>query len=130
VSDLRVKSSDMIINSSGKVAALGFIDIHTHSGYIYDVWNATPTGINKLADRLLKMITFAPELENSDDIKQYCLKYNILPTAGHSNATREQIKNSKVSHITLLYNAQRGLQHRGPRDLDMLYLKIIFMLKL
>ena len=40
--------------------------------------------------------------------------HNIVPSVGHSNATREQMLHSKATHVTHLYNAQRGLRHREP----------------
>ena len=69
---------------------------------------------NELAGGLVKMITYAPEKPGAHELEQYCLTHNIVPSAGHSSATREQMKHSLASHITHLYNAQRGMRHREP----------------
>lgn len=42
------------------------------------------------------------------------LQHHIVPSIGHSNATREQLRHSRATHITHLYNAQRPLHHREP----------------
>lgn len=69
---------------------------------------------NELSGNLVKMITYAPEHENSAEFEDYCLEHGIVPSVGHSNALREQLKHSKASHVTHLYNAQREFKHRQP----------------
>lgn len=69
---------------------------------------------NRLSGGLVKLITYAPEKPGAHELEQYCLNHQIVPSAGHSNATREQMKHSLASHITHLYNAQRGMRHREP----------------
>lgn len=69
---------------------------------------------NELSGGLVKMITYAPEKPGARELEEYCLSHNIVPSAGHSNATREEMKHSLASHITHLYNAQRGMRHREP----------------
>lgn len=73
----------------------------------FDKWN-------KLSGEMIKLVTYAPEHETSKEFEDYCLKNGIVPSIGHSNATREQLKNSKASHVTHLYNAQREFKHREP----------------
>ena len=69
---------------------------------------------NELSGHLVKLVTFAPEHETSAQFENYCLKNGIVPSIGHSNALREQLKHSKASHVTHLYNAQREFKHRQP----------------
>lgn len=69
---------------------------------------------NELAGGNIKMITYAPEHPGTAEFEDYCLSHGIVPSAGHSNATRTQMKASKASHVTHLYNAQREFKHREP----------------
>lgn len=66
---------------------------------------------------VMKIITFAPEeLENFNFIDA-CLEKNIVPAIGHSAATYE-IATAAIergaNHITHLFNAQSGFNHRKP----------------
>lgn len=69
---------------------------------------------NKLSGNLIKLVTYAPEHSTSPAFEKYLLEHGIVPSVGHSNATREQMKHSKASHVTHLYNAQREFKHREP----------------
>jgi len=69
---------------------------------------------NKLSGGRVKLITYAPEDPGSKAFEAYCLANKIVPSVGHSNATREQLLESRATHVTHLYNAQRGLRHREP----------------
>lgn len=69
---------------------------------------------NELSGNLIKVVTYAPEHKTSPEFEQYCVEHGIVPSVGHSNATREEMKNSKASHVTHLYNAQREFKHREP----------------
>ena len=191
--EYRPQADDEIIDVQGNYVIPGFIDVHGHGGYNYDVWDAEPSEITKLArllaknegitswfpttvsqsyeniesavknireahkktkiiqgihlegpfvskefkgaqpplylrdpdinelkgwikasDNLIKLITIAPELPGASEFEKFCIANNIVPSAGHSNATRDQMKKSKASHITHLYNAQREMKHREP----------------
>lgn len=68
---------------------------------------------NELAGGLVKIITYAPENTNAA-FEHYCLAHGITLSAGHTNATRAQMKQSKASHVTHLYDAQREFRHREP----------------
>ncbi|WP_281164118.1 N-acetylglucosamine-6-phosphate deacetylase [Liquorilactobacillus sicerae] len=74
---------------------------------LFDHWN-------ELSGHLVKLVTFAPENENAAEFENYCLSHGIVPSVGHSNATREDLLHSKASHVTHLYNAQREFKHRQP----------------
>ncbi|CAJ1226399.1 N-acetylglucosamine-6-phosphate deacetylase [Levilactobacillus zymae] len=69
---------------------------------------------NQLSGHRVKLITYAPEDAGAAKFESYCLANGIVPSVGHSNATREQLLNSRATHVTHLYNAQRGLRHREP----------------
>ncbi|MCY9807113.1 N-acetylglucosamine-6-phosphate deacetylase [Lentilactobacillus senioris] len=69
---------------------------------------------NELSGNRVRLITYAPEDKGAKEFEAYCLEHNIVPSVGHSNATREQLLNSKASHVTHLYNAQREFKHREP----------------
>lgn len=65
---------------------------------------------------VIKMITLAPEV-CSREVIDLILSYDIVISAGHSNATYEEAKNSFINGIktvTHLYNAMSPLQHRAP----------------
>lgn len=65
---------------------------------------------------IIKIITLAPEVCNQQII-DLILSYNIIVSAGHSNATYDEATNAFNSGITAathLYNAMSALQHRSP----------------
>ncbi|MBF7125192.1 N-acetylglucosamine-6-phosphate deacetylase [Pediococcus pentosaceus] len=69
---------------------------------------------NELSGGRVKLITIAPEHKGSDAFEAYCLDHGIVPSVGHSDATRAELLNSTVTHATHLYNAQREFKHREP----------------
>ncbi|WP_304057903.1 N-acetylglucosamine-6-phosphate deacetylase [Levilactobacillus namurensis] len=69
---------------------------------------------NQLSGNRVKLITYAPEDAGAQKFESYCLAHGIVPSVGHSNATRAQLLASRATHVTHLYNAQRGLHHREP----------------
>ncbi len=69
---------------------------------------------NQLSGNRVKLITYAPEDKGAKAFENYCLAHGIVPSVGHSNATREQLRASKATHVTHLYNAQREFKHREP----------------
>jgi N-acetylglucosamine-6-phosphate deacetylase len=65
---------------------------------------------------VIKIITLAPEI-CSKEIIELIHSYNIVVSAGHSNATYEEATNAFNTGITTathLYNAMSALQHRNP----------------
>jgi N-acetylglucosamine-6-phosphate deacetylase len=65
---------------------------------------------------VIKMITLAPEVCDKEII-ELILSYNIVISAGHSNATYEQAMQgfeNGITAVTHLYNAMSPLQHRQP----------------
>ncbi len=73
---------------------------------ILDKWN-------ELTGGLIRIVTYAPE-EADKKFEDWCQQNNVVLSAGHSNAVYEQLEQSRVTHVTHLYNAQRGLKHREP----------------
>ena len=81
-----------------------------------------PPGFEEVKDLLeygkgvIKTITIAPEV-CSDEIIETLLSYDIILSAGHSNATFEQATQSfhkGITTVTHLYNAMSPLHHRKP----------------
>lgn len=68
---------------------------------------------NELSGGRIRLVTYAPE-EASEGFENWCLENGIVPSAGHSDATYDQLRASRACHVTHLYNAQRGLKHREP----------------
>ncbi len=64
---------------------------------------------------VIKIITVAPEVV-SEEIIDLIHSYNIVVSAGHTNATYKQATQSfnKIKTATHLYNAMSALQHREP----------------
>ena len=68
----------------------------------------------QLSNGMVKIITYAPEMEGTRDLENACLADGVIPSAGHTDATYAQMQASKASHVIHLYNVQRGLHHREP----------------
>lgn len=68
---------------------------------------------NALSGGLLRIVTYAPE-EADASFERWCREQKIVLSAGHSNALYAQLTKSGATHVTHLYNAQRGLNHREP----------------
>ena len=68
---------------------------------------------NEISGGRIRIVTYAPE-EASEEFENWCLSNRIVPSAGHSNATYDELCASRARHVTHLYNAQRGLNHREP----------------
>jgi N-acetylglucosamine-6-phosphate deacetylase len=64
---------------------------------------------------VIKIITLAPEVVN-EAVIDLVHSYNVVVSAGHTNATYEQATNSfkTIRTATHLYNAMSALQHREP----------------
>lgn len=67
---------------------------------------------NDISGGNIRLVTYAPEMGDVSAFEEYCVKNNIILSAGHTGATYDQLKASKVSHITHLFNGQLGLHHR------------------
>lgn len=67
-----------------------------------------------LSGERIRLVTYAPENGGIPDFEAFMLAHHIVPSIGHSNATRAQLCHSRATHITHLHNAQRPLHHREP----------------
>lgn len=63
----------------------------------------------------IKLMTLAPELDNSDKLLELLNEHRIISSAGHSNASSEDINEAighGLSQVTHMFNAMRPLHHR------------------
>ncbi|MDR0953727.1 MAG: N-acetylglucosamine-6-phosphate deacetylase [Elusimicrobiota bacterium] len=69
----------------------------------------------KASGGYLKAMTVAPELEGIEELAKFAKENKITLQAGHTDATyREMMRGADlgIRHITHLFNAMRGLNHR------------------
>ena len=67
--------------------------------------------------RLIKIITYAPELDTGFEFTSFLHKQGIITSVGHSNATYAQVQagiQAGLSHVTHTFNAMREIHHREP----------------
>lgn len=83
------------------------------ASYIKKPDEKTLEGWNELSGGLIRIVTYAPE-EADSSFENWCKENGIVLSAGHSNALYEQLNASGATHVTHLYNAQRGMKHREP----------------
>ena len=65
----------------------------------------------------LSLMTVAPELKSMRDIIHYCVAKGIVLSAGHSDATYENMMEgvqAGIMHCTHMFNAMRKMHHRDP----------------
>ncbi len=70
----------------------------------------------KAPGSVIKIITLAPEV-CSKEVIDLIHSYNVIISAGHSNATYKEATTAfynGIKTVTHLYNAMSGLQHREP----------------
>ncbi len=63
----------------------------------------------------IKIITFAPELENAEKLVELMLEYGVIPSMGHSLATEEQAfrcVDAGAQRCTYVFNGMPRLYHR------------------
>lgn len=65
----------------------------------------------------ISIMTVAPELKNMRELAIFCLKQGIVLSAGHTDATYENMMEGMqagIMHSTHFFNAMRPLKHRDP----------------
>lgn len=63
----------------------------------------------------LKVVTFAPELDESFKMLQFLNDHGVISSAGHSKASYQEIEDAVqngLTHLTHFTNAMTGLHHR------------------
>lgn len=71
----------------------------------------------KDCDGLLRILTLAPEVEGALEVIPYAVKRGLAVSAGHTNATYDQMKaaiNAGLTRMTHAFNASRPINHREP----------------
>ncbi|CRK81453.1 N-acetylglucosamine-6-phosphate deacetylase [Neobacillus massiliamazoniensis] len=71
----------------------------------------------EIADRGIKLVTVAPELENGTEFVRYCNENGVIASIGHTDATYDQVKTAVeagAKQVTHLFNGMRGIHHREP----------------
>lgn len=66
---------------------------------------------------LIKILTFAPERPEGQELTDLCLTHGVIPSAGHTAADFAQMEQAikwGVRHITHAFNAMPGIHHRNP----------------
>lgn len=70
-----------------------------------------------ISDRVIKLVTLAPELAGSLDFIRYLQSQHIIPAMGHTNATYTESLAAIAAgchYATHLFNAMRGIHQREP----------------
>ena len=65
----------------------------------------------------VRLVTLAPELEHAADLISYLKEAGVCVSAGHSNATAEQMRAAVacgLDGVTHFFNAARPITHRDP----------------
>lgn len=66
----------------------------------------------ELSGERIRLITYAPETGDVSEFEEYCEENDIILSAGHSGANYGDLMESKATHVTHLFNGQKGLHHR------------------
>lgn len=71
----------------------------------------------ELSGNAIKVITFAPELDNQFELLAELKKTGVIPSMGHSDASYDETMDAidhGVRHATHLFNGMKGMHHRDP----------------
>ncbi len=77
----------------------------------------TIENLNKINTDFIKIMTYAPELDENYEFLNELIKRNIVPSIGHSNCTYDlatKIFGHGVTGVTHIFNAIRSIHHREP----------------
>ncbi len=88
------------------------------------IWDGAKDGsaqflANLLRDypNLVKILTFAPERPDGQELDEVCLAHGVISSAGHTAADFAQMERAVqwgVRHITHAFNAMPAIHHRNP----------------
>lgn len=94
----------------------------------------TVENFKKFENKNIKIVSYAPELDDNWEFTRYLTQKNIIPSAGHSKATHEETNTALqlgLRQTTHLFNAMPPLHHRNPGILgesltnDEIYVEVI-----
>lgn len=63
--------------------------------------------------RMIRIVTLAPEIPGVAELGPYLRRKGIIASAGHTDATYEQLCRAAPEHLTHFYNAMSPLNHRA-----------------
>jgi N-acetylglucosamine-6-phosphate deacetylase len=118
-----VKNASRVMSSPDKGAAT-LLGVHLEGPFINpDKLGAQPpfaTGVNLdqleswLDSGIVKVITYAPELDPKGDLITLCNRYDVRVQIGHTNCSWQQAHEALLAGcgVTHLYNAMSGVTHR------------------
>ncbi|PEJ56220.1 N-acetylglucosamine-6-phosphate deacetylase [Bacillus sp. AFS002410] len=61
---------------------------------------------------LIKLVTYAPEVEGAKELEAELQRTNVIGTVGHSDAVSADFEGRNIFHATHLYNQMRPMHHR------------------
>jgi N-acetylglucosamine-6-phosphate deacetylase len=64
------------------------------------------------AGGLIKLVTYAPEVEGANDLEKEFELTGVIGTVGHSDAIGTDFEGRNITHATHLYNQMRPMHHR------------------
>jgi N-acetylglucosamine-6-phosphate deacetylase len=63
---------------------------------------------------LIRIVTLAPELGGSEELTAYLEQKDVIVSAGHTDASFEELVGARFRHMTHFYNAMSPFGHREP----------------
>ncbi len=82
-----------------------------------NILKPTIEDFKKIEDPFIKMVTYSPELDEGFELTKYLTSKNIIPSAGHTGASAENIhaaQKNGLKQTTHTFNAMPALHHRNP----------------
>lgn len=77
----------------------------------------TIDNLNKIDTDFIKVLTYAPELDNNGDFLKELLSRNIIPSIGHTDCQYDlacEVFKQGAKQLTHTFNAMRLIHHREP----------------
>ncbi|MEO7453431.1 MAG: amidohydrolase family protein [Fimbriimonadales bacterium] len=65
-------------------------------------------------EHLIRIVTLAPERQGARELIEYLKGKGIVVSAGHTDATYDQLEENSPDHMTHFYNAMSPFRHREP----------------
>ena len=116
--------------SQAKNTTNSLLGIHLEGPYINELYKGAQNenyirepNINELKELInisnndIKIVTLAPELDSNMEFISYCKNNNIITSAGHTNATFDDIDlaiKSGLTNITHVHNQMSKYENRNP----------------